>query len=858
MKKRHTLIAVVASSAVLAVAAGVANFSTTTINADQATPFTGEQTLYVDANGNLYAQETDGATKVDFKLEMEYGAAVRLVENEGNGLRFTTYVDATAYNALSKAVEAGNVSLGALIGPTYLVGDELTFEDDEEFYQDVTQTEKGWETQAANGYYAYYSAIYNVPTAALNMNFTAQSYAKFTLADESTVVAYAKNAAAETDDVQASNVRSVKYVADKALADPEANLSEENENTLTAFSEMKEDGVTFNAAVAGATNAKTDENGAYGSVYSVAFDGSNSITFEGNLYTEFKVKFNETVSLSEMLPAGNVTIYKNGEFGGEAPAGEWTSVIVSGETFSVNKAVNATLFDVKNYTGKWAADNERYLLELVGGIDASKLTVGSSDEHFTAEKPAAIAKFATYKGVQEIAMRVPSNGYASLSQTAHVFNWTTTNTDFWHSMSPQVHLTSAVSKTELQTLLAKGYKTVSFKIAIAKDETDENGENYYKVDLAKVNTLLESGVTVDEARTTISGDIKSYMTAASWMYRNCWKTCTYSLEDLVACYDVLDLVPLFYEVFQGSQTAPTFCNVYITDFTLSREIAAPVISIDGVAVEDAVIFAQAGALNAAVNAPYELKLNDEKFVSGAVLATGTYTLSASSAYSAQTASVKLVIANDLNNLSGFVDMSKLTVGTTDNNIYYAAPGIVAKYATYTGLQENVAFKQYNSETLGTAKTAHIWSYSGTYAHYAGPQMHFTSAITKAELQALLDAGYTTMSFDFTVSQGVDDNKTGDDYYKLDFEKIKAMIESSTDMDAAKATVEKSFTAWANTAHNDYMKKSWMYRSSWKTVTYNVADLIACYEVLDLLPLFYDYITATTYNVYITDFTFTKS
>ena len=858
MKKRHTLITFIAGAAVLAVAAGVVNISTMTINADQLMPFTGEQTLYVDVNGNLYAQETEGATKVDFKLEMEYGAAVRLVVDEGNGLRFTTYVDATAYDALSKAVKAGNVSLGALIGPTYLVGDELTFEDDEDFYQDIEQTEKGWEMKSVGEKYAYYSAIYNVPTAALNMNFTAQSYAKFTLADGGTIVAYAKNAAMEADDVQASNVRSVKYVADKALADPDTNLSEENEKTLTAFSEMKEDGVTFNAAIVGATSAKTDENGAYGSVYNVAFDGSNPVAFDGNLYTEFKVKFNETVSLSEMLPAGNVTIYRNGEFGGEAPANEWTSVIVSGDSFSVNKAVSATLFDVKNYTGKWAADNERYLLELVGGIDASKLTVGSSNEHFMAEKPAAIAEFATYKGVQEVSMRVPSNGYASLSQTAHVFNWTTMNSDFWHSMSPQVHLTSAVSKAELQTLLAKGYKTVSFKIAIAEDETDEAGENYYKADLAKVKTLLESGVTLEEAKTTINGNIKSYMTAASWMYRNCWKACTYSLDDLVACYDVLDLVPLFYEVFQGSQTAPTFYNVYMTDFTLSREIVAPVISIDGVAVEDAVIFTQAGALNAAVNAPYELKLNGEKFVSGTVLTMGTYTLAASSAYSAQTASVKLVIADDLNNLSGFVDMSKLTVGTTDNNIYYAAPGIIAKYATYTGVQENVAFKQYNSETLGTAKTAHIWSYSGTYAHYAGPQMHLTNAITKAELQALLDAGYTTMSFDFTVSQGVDDNKTGDDYYKLDFEKIKAMIESSADMDAAKATVQQSLKAWENTAHNDYMKKLWMYRSSWKTVTYNVADLIACYEVLDMLPLFYDYITATTYNVYITDFTFTKS
>lgn len=174
------------------------------------------------------------------------------------------------------------------------------------------------------------------------------------------------------------------------------------------------------------------------------------------------------------------------------------------------------------------------------------------------------------------------------------------------------------------------------------------------------------------------------------------------------------------------------------------------------------------------------------------------------------------------------------------------------------MEENVAFKQYNSETLGDAKTAHVWSYSGTYEHYAGPQVHLTNAITKAELQALLDAGYTTMNFNFTVSQGVDDNKTGDDYYKLDFEKIKAMIESSANMDEARATVEKSLKAWENTAHNDYMTKTWIYRSSWKTITYNVADLITCYEILDLLPLFYDGISSAVYNVYMTDITFIKA
>ena len=84
-----------------------------------------------------------------------------------------------------------------------------------------------------------------------------------------------------------------------------------------------------------------------------------------------------------------------------------------------------------------------------------------------------------------------------------------------------------------------------------------------------------------------------------------------------------------------------------------------------------------------------------------------------------------------------------------------------------------------------------------------------------------------------------------------------MLETSENEAAARATVEKSLKEWETTAHNDYMTKSWNYGCAWKTVTLSVADLIACYEVLDLLPMFYDAIDTVQYNVYITDFTFVK-
>ena len=84
-----------------------------------------------------------------------------------------------------------------------------------------------------------------------------------------------------------------------------------------------------------------------------------------------------------------------------------------------------------------------------------------------------------------------------------------------------------------------------------------------------------------------------------------------------------------------------------------------------------------------------------------------------------------------------------------------------------------------------------------------------------------------------------------------------MIENSANTAAARETVQKAFKEYENTVIKDYMAKGWDYCCAWKTVTLSVADLIACYEVLDLLPLFYDSFVGTEYNVYITDFTFAK-
>ena len=83
MKKRKNLIFLTACLAVSAIALGTVQLNANFAQADELTPFSGEQTVYVDDSGNIYATETVNTTKVDFKMEMAYGAAIRTVEGEG-------------------------------------------------------------------------------------------------------------------------------------------------------------------------------------------------------------------------------------------------------------------------------------------------------------------------------------------------------------------------------------------------------------------------------------------------------------------------------------------------------------------------------------------------------------------------------------------------------------------------------------------------------------------------------------------------------------------------------------------------------------------------------------------------------
>ena len=245
----------------------------------------------------------------------------------------------------------------------------------------------------------------------------------------------------------------------------------------------------------------------------------------------------------------------NGEkfvFGTTLTAGTYTLTATSGKT---DKTFAVKLF---------VTDELETTLTGIG--DSSKLVVGSSNLHYRTESPAPIEKFAEYKKKERIMMLNPRNGYAMKKQDAYIFSWSSDDISWWDSMCPQVHLSDAITKEELQSALDLGYTDFNIDIVIARDNEDEVGEHYYQIDIEKIRLLLDSSASIEEARRALSANVKF----VEWMYRNCWKACTVSVEDLLACYDVLDIVPLFYQAYQGAQSSPTFYNAYITDITFKR------------------------------------------------------------------------------------------------------------------------------------------------------------------------------------------------------------------------------------------------------------------------------------------------
>ena len=164
----------------------------------------------VSGNADLNAAKIDIATRA--------GAEVRLLDP--TGLRFLTDIGKEGYDALGDAV----LATGTLILPTDLLNDgELTLEalaqkgavDGKDYLNVVNDGWMNAATAATDGLYTFSGAIVGIKTANYTRKFSAVGYITIAYADGTTATFYGG--------YLADNARSVRVVAESALADEAAN-----------------------------------------------------------------------------------------------------------------------------------------------------------------------------------------------------------------------------------------------------------------------------------------------------------------------------------------------------------------------------------------------------------------------------------------------------------------------------------------------------------------------------------------------------------------------------------------------------------------------------------------------------------
>lgn len=295
----------------------------------------GEKTVYVSETGDLYSESADGLTEATLKLTDFYGASIRL-SDETAGLRFVCGVEKTGYDALKTAKD--KVTFGTLIGPKDLVGNSLTFETNDDYYENaVADKTVSWYEKEVDGvtYMCYNAAISEIKRNNFEREFVAQSYMTITYADETQETVYGAIADKNTGDTKESNVRSVSEVAAAAEASAEvADYTDEelviirsfiasNVNYVKAFGSLKgndKDGYTLGGTSALTTFGKTVYTDA-GISYNVKFNRAwhdlrilvdttvGNSTFGGGVVFNFKKENDDNVYLFTQLRNSPYTVY---------------------------------------------------------------------------------------------------------------------------------------------------------------------------------------------------------------------------------------------------------------------------------------------------------------------------------------------------------------------------------------------------------------------------------------------------------------------------------------------------------------------------------------------------------------------
>ena len=156
------------------------------------------------------------------------GAGVRIIDDEkGGGIRFTLMMSESYFD--KKVAGKENVSVGALIVPTDLLPAYIDFERALNYVEGskikkVELPASYWTADDDEvGYLESYVCIYNIPQESYNRDLTCVGYIT------------------SNGDTQYTSpcVRSFTYVADKAIKDPNSDLSDEQKEYVPRYEDFE-------------------------------------------------------------------------------------------------------------------------------------------------------------------------------------------------------------------------------------------------------------------------------------------------------------------------------------------------------------------------------------------------------------------------------------------------------------------------------------------------------------------------------------------------------------------------------------------------------------------------------------------
>lgn len=413
---KNKKIAALAVACVACVGFGVMSVKSVSANAE--TEKTGK-TVWVSGS-SIYSEETKGATSVTLNLEMEYGASVRYEEGS-TGIRFTTRILQDEYNALGES--CANVKFGTLIAPYDKVDGSLTLESGEGNFVNIEQTEDvSWYRKKVGTdvvYYCFNGALTNIYSVNYDRDFIGVGYMTITYSDNTTETVYATPAAKEEGDTAESNVRNIKEMAQKLLANDASaaaddKLTAEQKNVLGTFSHdavLKSDGTEATVAVGTKYAGKTvNLNLRLSAIGVEASGGCNIVSGKSSAAIENVSALNNTVVALSGVTAdknGKVTVKLNG-----ATSEENYSIFADCGTVT-EVSDNAVKADLSTLTYGTTANQQSYKGEYFGNIVKVDLA-GVWNGHVHADFSAYKDQTATYPALRVTLRAKNSAGWAQL------------------------------------------------------------------------------------------------------------------------------------------------------------------------------------------------------------------------------------------------------------------------------------------------------------------------------------------------------------------------------------------------------------------------------------------------------------